>query len=423
MKAIKANLLNFLQKAGNFKVPAFQRKYTWTTEQCQRLWDDLAYLVKNETSTKSHFFGMIIYSKDGINQISSANTACLIDGQQRLVTISLLFAALNKVLSDSTTKDEITRRKIKNAYLFNDYEEKDQKYKLLLKDNDFATYKSIIDNNEELPIQHSEQLVENFYFFKKAIINSEIAPHKILVALEKFEIIDTAIQEDIDNVQHIYEGANSSGVMLTAIDKIRNIVLYSDQKEKQEELYKNYWSQMEQAFANTQTSGLFKAFLNDYLTIQNAGKIIETNQLAPSFKDFFEERSKYQSSQEILKHIYRYSRYYLQIVFNTISNSKIRKLVADINDFEAKDAYPFLMEVFDDYENELITESILIEILKTAKNFIIQRQESDQDENSMSFADLSNNINKMLALKELTPKVLDDNGQNVTKIRDLINVQ
>ncbi|OGW59574.1 MAG: hypothetical protein A2V83_03220 [Nitrospirae bacterium RBG_16_64_22] len=93
MKATEAKLLEFLKKSPQFVIPIYQRTYSWNERECRQLWDDILRTGLNETVT-AHFVGSIVYVEKGLYHLSSQSPLLVIDGQQRLTTITLLIEAL-----------------------------------------------------------------------------------------------------------------------------------------------------------------------------------------------------------------------------------------------------------------------------------------------------------------------------------------
>lgn len=420
MRANKANLMQFLRRAGQLEVPVYQRRYSWGEKQCAQLWDDIVSLAQND-SIQNHFLGVIVYVEKSLNQISSTNTAYLIDGQQRLTTLSLLIAAMVKNLENTTPKNELTRQKMQKRFLFNLEEEGDLRYKINLNKEDAETFVAIVEGNDEMPYDFSYNIVQNYNFFVEKIAEGTITVSQLFNSLLKLEIIDVSLQRDLDNAQLIFDSLNSTGLGLTQIDQIRNYILMGLEKSRQEVIFNNYWTPMEQAFREKGTLNLFEMFLCDYLTIQNSGNIVNIENVYGEFNKFFNERLKFQSRENIIKHIYRYSKYYLKLTYNDIEDESLREEISKINEQNASDSYPFLMEVFEDYENELLDKTLLLEILKTVNRFISDRKSESPNKITKTFASLSKDINKMLAMKEFTPKIVDKTEHNSSPtIKDLI---
>src|SRR5579884_1450221 len=176
MKATATNLLKFLQGTKQFVIPIYQRTYGWRISDCQQLWNDVLRVAQDE-KISAHFLGSIVYVEKGIYHISSITQLLVIDGQQRLTTLSLLLIALSEALDESGNKGsvEITRKKICNYYLFNAEESGDAHYKLLLTHSDKETLTYLLEGGEE-PSPVSARIEENYQFFRDQIRQSGIDP-------------------------------------------------------------------------------------------------------------------------------------------------------------------------------------------------------------------------------------------------------
>ncbi|GAA7214878.1 hypothetical protein HpCK22_11240 [Helicobacter pylori] len=160
MKAKEATLLGFFEENQNnqFVIPIYQRLYSWEKEQCEQLWDDIIKIGGNDKAN-GHFIGSILYVLDG-NTPSSP--LLIIDGQQRLTTITLLLIALKDHLSD-----EAKRKEIEDDYLINSDKDDDKKFRLILSESDRDTLLSLIDKDRRKPSEPSSKIVENFELFEE----------------------------------------------------------------------------------------------------------------------------------------------------------------------------------------------------------------------------------------------------------------
>ena len=198
---------------------------------------------------------------------------------------------------------------------------------------------------------------------------------------------------------------------MSIVSKIRKFVLSELVKSGLIDVYVKYWLELENSFLDAGervNENLLEKFFIDYLTIQNNGVIPKKENLFINFIDFYRNASKFQKKELIIKNIYRYSSYYLRIMFARLSDDDIRVKIKQINAYNAKDAYPFLMEVFEDYEFAHINRAMLLEILDTVIGFIVERNSKKPSQIALSFAGLSTEINKMLVLKDYTPHFVVD---------------
>ena len=210
-------------------------------------------------------------------------------------------------------------------------------------------------------------------------------------------------------------------VLAEETGKIRNFV-FQDLKNSGmlNEVY-SYWVELE----NNLSGDLYRPvnFIRDYLTIQNGGKITEFENLAKDFIIFYAKITKYQSKNVIIKNLCRYSLYYKKIASGCISDPDIKEKIDIINSCGAKDAYPFLMEVFEDYDFAHINKHMLLDILDTVISFIEERNSVSPSQIALSFAGLSKEINKMMVLKDYMPKFVTENPEisDLTTINSLSN--
>ena len=163
MKATEAKFLGFLKRSPQFTIPIYQRTYSWTEAQCRQLWEDILRAGAND-KIFAHFIGSIVYIEKGLYQVSSQSPLLVIDGQQRLTTVSLVIAALARHLGDSEPIDGFSAKKLRHYYLLNPLEDGKQRYKLLLTQTDEQTLQAIVDQDERSPMR------ELFELFRKEVL-------------------------------------------------------------------------------------------------------------------------------------------------------------------------------------------------------------------------------------------------------------
>lgn len=165
MKATEAKLLDFLKKSPQFVIPIYQRTYSWTEKECRQLWDDIIRCGSKE-KIAVHFIGSIVYVESGLSQVTHQAPLLVIDGQQRLTTVSLLLAALADAVEDAEPFEGFSQRKIRNYFLLNPEESGDRHFKLLLSQTDKDSLTAIVGGTEQ-PKESSLRVSENYAFFKR----------------------------------------------------------------------------------------------------------------------------------------------------------------------------------------------------------------------------------------------------------------
>ncbi len=391
MKATEVSYLKFLEGTKQFVVPIYQRTYSWTTKECNQLWKDIVN-VSQKDEIPAHFIGSIVYIEKGIYQVAAVSQLLVIDGQQRLTTLSLLLSAVADAIEDDESIGGMTNSKIKNYYLFNSEETDDLFFKLRLTRSDKETFWNLLKNND-LPPQHSFRIQENYQFFADKIAKSKISLEQLIKGLRKLVIVDISLDRDHDNPQLIFESLNSTGLDLSQADLIRNYILMGLDPEEQKHLYESYWYMMEQDFGQANYTKHFDRFMRDYLTLKsNAGTIPTLALVYEAFKGYSNQNGV--PIEEIVQDIHHYSKHFTKLMLQKEDDPAIRKVLHDIDILKYDVPYPFLMEVFEDYENDLLDKSELIEILLLVESYLFRRAICGIPTNSMNktFATFSKSI-------------------------------
>ena len=216
MKVKSQKITDFLDgKNAHFMIPAFQRPYEWVAkEQCQILLDDLKDVAKNP---RPHFFGTVVRVID-----TSTGDSIIIDGQQRLTTVSLLMLAIAHKTEELGKSTDIELPRIEDVLsLCIDYR-KHQKLKLKLSNKDMHSY-SCVANKERCPEYEKSKIVQNYKYFYTALDEENI--NDIYKAAHSLEIVDILLEPSDGNPQLVFESLNSKGLGLTEADKICNYIL------------------------------------------------------------------------------------------------------------------------------------------------------------------------------------------------------
>ena len=246
MQAKSANLLTVIKGPKQFVIPIYQRTYSWLLPQCNKLFNDILK-VSTDGAAQGHFIGSVVYFQENIHTVSDVPKLLVIDGQQRLTTVSLLIIALSEFIRDNDVDIDTNFTKLQNYYLLNPEEESELRYKLLLTKRDKETLINLIKGIEPVG-EYSLRLVENYRFFKGKISKENVK--EVYNGVLRLFIVDVALEKDKDNPQLIFESMNSTGLDLSQADLIRNYILMGQDIKLQTELYEKYWFPMEQSYGN-----------------------------------------------------------------------------------------------------------------------------------------------------------------------------
>ncbi|UOR62705.1 DUF262 and DUF1524 domain-containing protein [Helicobacter pylori] len=373
MEADATTLLNFIK--GNQKnqlvIPIYQRLYSWEKEQCKQLWDDIIK-IGGDDKMDGHFIGSILYVLDGITH--SDNALLIIDGQQRLTTITLLLTALRNHLSD-----EVKRKEIEDHYLINSDKDGDEKFRLILSEPDRDTLLSLIDENRRKPSEPSSKIVENFKLFEEWIRKNTNQLETIFKGLDKLMIVEIALEKGKDDPQLIFESMNSKGMKLTQTDLIRNYIVMETETEKQESFYNKYWRAMEEYFK--QNEKLFNKFVRHYLTIKTR-KIPNINKVYVAFKDYRQKEGI--GIEDLLKDLQKYCGYFCRIVFKKEADEDLNKALGFLVDLEMDVIYPLLLELYSDYSDRVLSKDDFRRSIALIESYICRRAVCGLGTNSLN---------------------------------------
>ena len=397
MKANEANLLKFLQGPKQFLIPIFQRRYSWEQRHCEQLWRDVLRIGQDKEA-HAHFLGSVVYMEHGIYSASAVTQLVVIDGQQRLTTLSLLLCAMGRAIELQGGEIDITRQKLENYYLFNADEEGEYYYKQRLTRRDNDTLIQLLVG-KELPTDVSHSLVENYHFFEDKLKNADLKT--VYEGIQKLIIVDISLNRDYDNAQLIFESLNSSGLELSQADLIRNYVLMEQDPGFQKRLYEDYWYPMERRFGEEYTKR-FDRFIRDYLTLKT-GQIPKVNEVYDRFKDYTDGKKSPEALEEIIEDIHRHSKHYVRIARLEEEDSDLRACLQDIHDLEVEVTFPFLLGVYEDYMQDQVNKTDVVEVFRLIESYVFRRAICGIPTNSLHriFAALTGKIDKENYLQSL----------------------
>ncbi len=392
MKATEVNLLKFLKQSPQFTIPIYQRTYSWTETQCRQLWDDIMRAGSDE-NIHAHFIGSVVYIQDSLFLAKTQTSLQVIDGQQRLTTLSLIIESLARHVGHSEPVAGFSAKKLRNYYLLNDLEEGDERYKLLLTQTDKETLLAIVDDRR-MPDPHSIRILENFEFFTQKIeeLGDDVIP--LCEGLIKLTLVEISLSRGDDNPQLIFESMNSTGLALSQADLIRNYVLMDLKPARQERLYKEYWRPMELAFGQDAYGTHFDGFMRHYLTFRR-GEIPNKNRVYEAFKMFDQERI-HPSIESLLADLYDIAIYYCRMALDKEREPRLVAAFRDLRDLRVDVAYPLLLELYDDYEKGSLTLDEFVQVLRYIESYVFRRAVCSIPTNSLNrtFANFSRIIDK-----------------------------
>ena len=431
MRATEAKFLEFLRKSRQFMVPIYQRTYSWTERQCQQLWDDIMHAGSRE-DVAAHFVGSIVYIEKGIYTVTSQSPLLVIDGQQRLTTISLLLEALARHIGDREPVEGFSAKKIRSYYLMNPFEEDNRAYKLLLTEADRDTMLAIV-RQKELPTEHSVRIAENFAFFTNQVDALGDDFTALCHGLAKLVIVDIALSRDQDNPQLIFESMNSTGLELTQADLIRNFILMGLEPTHQTRLYEDYWRPMERAFGQEAYGSHFDAFMRHYLTL-HTDEIPRIGDVYEAFKAYARRPEVAEKGVDALvSDINRFASYYCAMALGQEEDKALSAAFRDLRELKVDVAWPLLLELYNDYSQGLLMKEDLLRAARLVESYVFRRAVCAIPTNSLNktFATFRRALDKNHYLESIEAHFLllpsyrrfprDEEFERELKRRDLYN--
>ncbi|MGO4587022.1 DUF262 domain-containing protein [Arthrobacter sp. 2RAF6] len=370
MKAVESNLLKFLQASPQFVIPIYQRTYSWTLKECQQLWDDIMHAGK-DAAVNAHFIGSVVYIQEDLYQLSRQSPLLVIDGQQRLTTVSLILEALARHVEGEPV-DGFSALKIRSYYLQNPLEAGDRGHKLLLTQNDRTSLLALV-RQQPLPDERSIRIRDNFEFFDQMVGKLGSNLDALCKGLLKLMIVDVSLSRGQDNPQLIFESMNSTGRELSQADLIRNYVLMGLDPDHQTRLYETHWRPMETRFGQESYGTHFDRFMRDYLTIK-ASEIPNVKAVYEAFKGYATLKNVAEAGVDALvEDIDRYANYYCAMALGREQDKRLAEAFQDLRELRVDVAYPFLLQVYARYDEERLSRDELLSIVRLVEAYVFRR--------------------------------------------------
>lgn len=360
VKGEAKKIIKFLDGSDKrFIIPVYQRNYSWQKKQCEKLFNDLKGLLNKDNVP--HFFGSVVSSQaDG----EGKEDYLIIDGQQRLTTISILLVAIVKLLSEKlvSTPDTRLEEKITNKHLVDEYQDDQRKIRLKPIKDDCLAFDALFGSKEDYVL--NSNVTKNFLYFKERIVEEKIDVALLYDAISRLEIIDIFLHKE-DDAQLIFESLNSTGLALEEGDKIRNFVLMGLSPKLQEDYYDKYWNKIEK-FTHYQVSEFFK----DYLTLK-LGHSVVIRDIYFTFKEYILENGI--ETEKCLQDLLNFARLYELIVKPATANKSYSNLLLRLQQLEFTVIHPLLLSVLQREQNEKISENDVKEILSAIESYLLRR--------------------------------------------------
>ena len=371
MKANETPFLDFLRNSRQLVIPPYQRAYCWTERQCRRLWDDIIE-VGESTEGATHFIGSIIYVEQDYSQITHRSPHLVIDGQQRLTTVTLLLEALARTITGAEAPEGFSPRQIRRYYLYDHLLTDDRRFRLLLTEDDRESLLALV-RQQPLPQNHAGHIGTNFAFFERQVKSLGDARKALCRGLERLVMVDIALLRGTDHPQRIFESMNATGRGLVHADLIRNFMLMDLTPEDQERIHRLYLRPVETGFGHDPASEHFDLFMRHYLAMKT-GEVPRSGTLYETFKDHANTRAVREAGIAALAEDLRdCAGHYRAMAMEEESNPVLAPVFRDMTRLGVDTAYPFLLALYRDHADGLLDEAEFRTVLVMVTSYIVRR--------------------------------------------------
>ncbi|ELW98635.1 MULTISPECIES: DUF262 domain-containing protein [Acinetobacter calcoaceticus/baumannii complex] len=390
MKGEAKQFLKFIDGSDKrFIIPVYQRNYSWQNKHCAQLLNDLKGLIKKPDVP--HFFGSIVSSH---MQGGKREDFLIIDGQQRLTTISILLIAIVDLLKHKKVipKDDRLIEKITKKHLVDEYQEDQRKIRLKPIKDDCKAFDALF--GDESDFVDGSNVTSNFRYFRDRILNENIDIDDLYDAISRLQTIDIFLEKD-DDPQLIFESLNSTGLELEEGDKIRNFILMGLSSELQEKYYEAFWNKIEK---NTH----FKVsdFFKDYLTLK-LNRTVVIKDIYFTFKDYVKKNND--DIEALLQDLLEYSKLYAIILNPMQYQNSFTAVLVRLSQLEFTVIFPVVLAILKRWNEKNLTDQEVTELLRVTEIFLFRRLIVGLATNALSkiFATLDKDVTKKAQFSQL----------------------
>jgi len=370
MNAVQRFFPKIINGASQFIIPVFQRDYSWSEENCRQLWKDML-AIADAGPDRGHFIGSVVYIQTG-DSSAGFTRWLLIDGQQRVTTLTLLLTALRDHIRETGwqgSDDGPTVKRIDAYFLRNLQEEGEREIKLKLRRHDDATLQALI-NGEPVPETPSARIRDNYDLFRELLEDAD--PEAVYRGLNRLLLVDVTLDRGIDDPQLIFESLNSTGVDLSPSDLIRNFILMRLPEKEQTRLYETYWSRIEELFRGSER--VFDNFIRDYLALRShSTKLERSDRVYDAFRRAYADIGEdIASLEQLLAELLRRGRQYAAFAVGGGNDERARAFASlrRLGDVPAI----LVMRLLETQEtSNTLTEAELLEAVGLLESYLLRR--------------------------------------------------
>lgn len=369
--AQEMNLQDILEGTKQYIVPLYQRPYQWGKQQLEALWNDIVELTEDRAdgARSSHFIGSLVLAPPPAAVAGGVATHLVVDGQQRLTTLTLLLAAIRDH-RDEVEPEDHAGEEIQNRFLVNSYKKGAQHIKLVPTQADRAAYQAVINRFPDSG--GSDSIGEAYRFFrtKLAHIDDPDDPDDMAAiqeaVVEGLSLVSISTHPE-DNAHRIFQSLNNTGLKLTQGDLLRNYI-FMRLPESGDDAYDRYWKPLQARLENDQIESLFWV---DIASSKPLAKMSDTFVLQQRRMDALT------GEEAILEELARFTK--LAELYELILNPQLEKdqsvrhRLQRLRDWYVNTTHPILLNLLAKRDDGSISSKELASTILVLEAFIIRR--------------------------------------------------
>lgn len=387
MDAGKKILLDLFTGSLRFVVPVYQRRYSWGETQCRQLWADIVTVGRHPERT--HFTGSIVWMQEGGIGPDGVSRCQLIDGQQRLTSVTLLLIALAEYAREHPESLRFSADMlIDRGYLVDKYATGEGRYKLTLSGDDREVLRSMCDHvvvpDRPSHTDTGSRLEANLDLFRSLVAAIDDA-NVVWNGLQRLEVVSVTLDQGRDEPQLVFESMNSTGLDLETSDLVRNYMLMGCPMVEQKTLYADYWLPMERTLGSLS----FDAFLHDWMIVTLQKPVPKGRAMYSEFKRFAASSSlpRMERTRDLLENMLEYARYYAAIKGIAAAGSRdmnVDRRLESIQNLDSTVTDPLVMYMFAAWKHHRTNRDGLLRMLADLESYLFRRMVCSVSSNGLN---------------------------------------
>ena len=370
--ARETTLQELLEGSKQYQVPLYQRTYSWKQDQLRRLWEDILKLSEDRVDTPSatHFIGSLVLAPSPSNGPAGVQEFLVVDGQQRLTTLSILLCAIRDHLVKTEDPERQDRERIDQQYLINKWKPEQQRLKLVPTQEDRPAYLACLDSTPQAG--GSDPVGAAYRFFQAQLVAaddpddlSDIARIEDAV-MSGLALVSVAAQQG-DNAHRIFESLNNTGLQLTQADLLRNY-LFMRLPTRGEAAYQSLWMPLQGQLGSADLELLFWLDL-----VQRDPRVKQTDTYAAQQARL----DRLPTEAEVEAELARFARLgrLLKLILYPADEPDplVRRRLERLNAWGTTTVYPLLLHLLDRRDQGSATSEQIAAAMLNVESFFVRR--------------------------------------------------